>query len=503
MGEDQFRAKAERIEVGKTDTGKIELNIDFAAHEALLFKMELMLGQTRSKEDIEEIEGLIGYLRERLNNLEFISDSSADLGWRVAFGFSFRPPEREEDVRKTLVRMMNHPVTVLCLAQIIGKGSEFMEILQKKEKELRRQEEEIRKRERALERKEKRQKKNIKMGLHLVNQFYGVANIPNIFSLVDEEVREKLERRQMDVGLELTQTESRVFEGILKAFSDTNYQGDEAISKSSFQIDHLNGRKPGPAYDYIDSIPVLRLTQAQIIELAGFDLAAQRQVDKNEAVKALHQLSTKQFIFYWSRLKKDDKRRPMKEPKTGDYVKEEVVEEGTLLRVKTVLKTVGDGQKKVDFYEIHPSPVILDQVTAKYGGNHFLIMPANWRDEVRALPGKRTSDYTYKFLQWLRVQFEQIRAHNSKQGVKGKPFEVKKTWEELAIILKMPPSMYKKNRKRAFKIIQDGYEAAIKLGYLERVEQDGLYDILHLNRRFYPQPGNLIGSGGAPEGREK
>jgi hypothetical protein len=52
--------------------------------------------------------------------------------------------------------------------------------------------------------------------------------------------------------------------------------------------------------------------------------------------------------------------------------------------------------------------------------------------------------------------------------------------------------MYKANRKRASKIIEDAYSVAIGLGYLKKVENTGATDILHLNESYYPKPGELV-----------
>jgi hypothetical protein len=95
---------------------------------------------------------------------------------------------------------------------------------------------------------------------------------------------------------------------------------------------------------------------------------------------------------------------------------------------------------------------------------------------------------------WLRLQYEQIRRYNKGGGKlrKPKPFKISKSWEDVAIALKMPETMYKANRKRALKIIQEAYSVAIKLGYLVRVENNGATDILYLNEGYYPKPGELV-----------
>jgi hypothetical protein len=331
-------------------------------------------------------------------------------------------------------------------------------------------------------------KKHTKIAIHTVTQFYGDSKQLSLFS--DEKIDEFARatgiglsnNRPDSYGVVLNQGQRKVLEGILKAFSDTDYTGDEEIDKATYSSKIYPIDKMRKAYSNIDAIPVVKLTQADILKLSGF---GRRFEDKMDVVDAISFLATKQFCFYWVRLKKDDKGRPVKD-KNGDYVKEEVMEVGALFRIKFVKE--GEALK---YYEIHPSSVILDQVTAKYGGNYFLLVPNNWRDEVKQLTGKRGSSYTYEFLFWLRLQYEQIRRHNAKNK-KKRPFTLNRSWEEIAIALKMPETIYKRNRARALKIIQGAYSTAIKLGYLVRVENNGAIDILYLNEGYYPKPGELV-----------
>ena len=340
-------------------------------------------------------------------------------------------------------------------------------------------------------------KKHTKIAIHTVSQFYGDNKQLSMFS--DERIDAfktatglNLTNRPTNYGVVLNQSQRKVFEGILKAFTDTNYKGEEEISKIKALEDvyTLNKEtaeellfKSSAPYKNIGTIPVVKLTQAQIIDLSGYDLKAQKQSDKQHAIESLSFLATNQFCFYWIRLK-TDKGKPVKD-KSGDYVKEEVMEVGTLLRIKTVRDQTG----LLQYYEIQPSAPLLDQVN-----NYFLLVPNNWRDEVKQITGKRASSYTYELLLWLRLQYEQIRRYNKGGGRsrKPKPFKISKSWEEVAIALKMPETMYKRNRPRSYKIIQEAYSVAIKLGYLVKVENNGATDILYLNESYYPKPGELV-----------
>lgn len=339
--------------------------------------------------------------------------------------------------------------------------------------------------------------KHTKIAIHTVSQFYGDNKQLSLFS--DEKIDTfkdatglNLTNRPTNYGVVLNQAQRKVFEGILKAFTDTNYKGDEQKDKATALREVYSDTETSAKtlvkgenapYRNIDTIPVVKLTQAQIIELSGYDLKSQRQGDKQDVIEALSFLSTNQFCFYWIRLKTENG-KPVKD-KSGDYVKEEVMEVGTLLRIKTVR----DGTGLLQYYEIHPSAPLLDQVS-----NYFLLVPNDWREEVKQLTGKRASSYTYELLLWLRLQYEQIRRYNKGGGKsrKPKPFMISKSWEDVAIALKMPESVYKGKRKRAIKIIQEAYSVAIKLGYLVRVENNGATDILYLNESYYPKPGELV-----------
>ena len=144
-------------------------------------------------------------------------------------------------------------------------------------------------------------------------------------------------------------------------------------------------------------------------------------------------------------------------------------------------------QGLLQYYEVQPSAPLLDQVN-----NYFLLVPNGWRDEVKQLTGKRASSYTYELLLWLRLRYEEIRRHNDNKTKKPRPFTISKSWEDVAQALKMPETMYKANRKRASKIIQEAYSVAIQLDYLVRVENNGATDVLYLNENYYPKPGQLV-----------
>lgn len=357
------------------------------------------------------------------------------------------------------------------------------EKLKAKEKELKAKDKEIKALKKALKSKEDKGKKHTKMSIHTVTQFYGDNKQLSIFSdeIIDAHNKAtglSVKNRPDSYGVILNQSQRRVLEGILKAFTDSNYKGDLEIDKATYNKDYHPINKIAGAYSNVDKIPVVRLTQSEIINLSGHD---RTQGDKIDVIEAISFLATKQFCFYWVRLKTENG-KPVK-AKSGDYVKEEVMEVGSLFRLKTVRNEEGE----LKYYEIHPSAPLLDQVN-----NYFLLVPNDWREEVKQLTGKRGSSYTYEFLLWLRLQYEYIRRYNSNGNRKKKPFKISKSWEDVAIALKMPETMYKANRKRSSAIIQEAYSVAIKLGYLIKVDNNGATDILYLNESYYPKPGELV-----------
>jgi len=331
-----------------------------------------------------------------------------------------------------------------------------------------------------------------KYSIHAVKQLYGDNKEITKFSgdnvnTFVEATGLNLTNKPDSYGVVLNYTQKKLFEAILKRLTDTNYKGDTQINNDILLKDNykdtrtanntlLTGDKA--PYKNIKTIPVLKIKQARLIELCGFDKP--RQGDKQDVIEALNFLGTNLFFFYWIRLKTENN-KPVKD-KNGDYIKEEVMEVGTLLRVRHIRE-----QGVLQYYEITFSAPILDQVD-----NYFLLVPCNWRDEVKQITGKRASNYTYVFLFWLRLQYEEKRRYNSGgKGRKPKDFIINKSWEDIAIALKMPISMYKANRKKAESIIKEAYNVAIKLGYLKKIETIKNIDKLYLNEEFYPKPGQL------------
>lgn len=343
---------------------------------------------------------------------------------------------------------------------------------------------------------------NFRAGQHLMKQIFNPPkNKPTLFNQdqAEEIIKTTGQKKVNDIteyGMVLNPLQMRVFEGILTGFSNTNYEGHYLIDTFKGGLEDVYEVTGGSAkkllnevYANIQKIPVLKITQAELLRLCGYDDGARsRWADKNEVLAAFEYLTSNQFLFNWSRLKKDEKGKPVKN-KAGDYELEDVMEVGSIFRVR-IVRDKESGIFK--YYEILPSAVVLDQVKNTYGGSYFLTIPCRWQDEVKAITGKKPKHYTTLLLLWLRLEYEKIRSHNAKGHTKPRDYDIKISWEDLAEVLKMPPSLYKRNRSRAVKMIQGAYSDALKIGYLREVKTEGAVDVLVLNQDYYPTPGEVI-----------
>jgi len=432
---------------------------DFLLFQLEMYKMQIKAEPKIDKEDKHFLKLIDKSLKVLINKVEWLNLKKVNLE-KKGIEFNFKQLDGTEYIKgeiEEVVLTEGYPIPFLA-RQLLYPG---------------------------VKKEEEPKKKYNKIAIHTVSQFYGDNKQLSLFSDSKIENFKKatgltLINRPDSYGVVLNQAQRRVLEGILKAFTITDYKGDKEIDKNTYSEKEHPINKIDRAYSNIDKIPGVQLTQAELINLSGYDTV---QGDKTDVLEALSFLGTKQFCFYWLRLKTDEKGKPVKDKK-GDFVKEEVMEVGSLFRVKYVRTEGGE----LKYYEIYPSAPVLDQVS-----NYFLLVPNNWEEEVKELTGKRASSYTYQFLLWLRLQYEHIRRYNKAGGKKrkAKPMEINKSWEEIAIALKMPKSMYKANRKPASKKIQEAYTVAIKLGYLVKVENNGAIDTLFLNEKYYPSPGEL------------
>ena len=327
-----------------------------------------------------------------------------------------------------------------------------------------------------------------KVSKHFINQMlcYDKEEIGEI-SVKAEALANKtgvyLEKKIKSKGLILNSTQWKVLGAILKELTDTNYKGHKLMSRYEALNDKdlppiyptdktgafLYGSENSP-YKNITAIPRLLITQSNLIRLAGYD--PRKQSHRQNVVEALDYLRTHQCYFYWKRLKYKDG-KPVKN-KDGEYVFEYVEELATVLRVNKIT----DNKRKLDYYEIEPSACLLDQ-----HDKYFLLIPKELLDNIDKKIKRKPSFYTILFLIWLYNEADNMRRYKKKEKTVS--------LEELAIILNMPESLYKKKKKDAERKIQEAIMTASSLGYIKNISMDDGTLTFYFNKDFYPAPGKL------------
>jgi len=321
----------------------------------------------------------------------------------------------------------------------------------------------------------KKDQRPTQIGLHSVSNFLGKRKHKEMFESHHEQfckeygvkIRDNIQR----FGIDLTDIQMRVVEGVLQGFSQTDYKGNIAPkNKHQLAKERFSGKVPD-TYKYIDEIPRIRVSQTEVLEWAGIKKSS--IAGKERALRALQDLGVNQYCFYYDRLAKDSNGEPIKDRK-GSWKKESVVAVDSLFMVKEIRDEKTDA---FQYYEIEPSSIFLDQRES-----YFLLIPYNWREEVRSIVGKKkASSYTFRFLLFLRYQYEiKRRASNCTP-----PYQVKWTPEEVAIAINMPESVYRRKKDRMNKILEDAYSVAQTLGYLSNYQRKNDIDTLTLNDEKY------------------
>lgn len=456
---------ATSIKLNKGEDGKpwtVNLKLNFK--EALLLQLNMFyMGDVTEPGVKEELTNIIAFIKQ-LQDINITLQEDITQGGEVSYHTD------RELTAEEVQRYFNSPLVLLAVAKLNNRGEEFLQ---------------------AVERMGKPGGATpglMKITQHGVRNILGSGKQLSLFSDTKIETESKpygieITNKITELGAGLTDNQQKVMEGILKAFSSTDYKGNiEPRDSREVQKELYPNPKnaiPRDPWRNIDLIPRIKINQSEIFRLSGINTNSIG--DCEEAVKSIRHLGGHQYLFYWERLKMKEGKPEI--DKQGNYVKEGVYELAPLFRVKTVThQTTGEFM----YYEIEPSLVLLDQLDS-----YYILIPDNWRQEVKALVGKRKgSSYTYKFLYYLRLKFEEIRRYNANQIHKNKKtYTIRQDWEEVAIAIRMPETVYKRNRARAHKILETCYQTATELGYLTKYTrgQDGT-DTLILNESKYYSP---------------
>ena len=332
-----------------------------------------------------------------------------------------------------------------------------------------------------------------KYPMHGLKNQFGTSDTATLFSpeIVDNfkesydvSITNKIDR----YGMDLTDTQFRVLEAILKAFDATGYKGTEPpkTKKEIKAQEYRRASKMPATFDNVDSLPRIRLGQREITRLSGLNEEAQK--DRQEVDAAINFLGQKQCCFYYKRLVYDSAGRPVREHGSNNYKKEEVTSIDTAIN----LKIVTDEETKVfKYYEVEPSSIWLDQLNS-----YYVLVRIDWRDEVkRVLQRKRLSSYLMLFLMWLNLQYEEVRRYNNgKPKGKCKPYEIKRDWKNIARAIRIPDSAIKTKRKWVNDVLEAAYRDAQTLGYITSFSREEVH-ILRLNPDKYYNPIEALGAG--------
>lgn len=343
----------------------------------------------------------------------------------------------------------------------------------------------------SLPEEEKSKSKHIKLDKHAVGSMFLTSSQLELFDQA-EELAEKFRKdfglnplnKIEKLGIDLTDLQYKVMEGILREFTETDYKGNkEPRDKENHLEETYRFGKFPSSYQNIKTIPVITISKRKLMRNSGIDPeGGQSQFDRlEEAVKVL---GTRQICCVYSRLKYDEKGKPVIK-KNGKPDKEEVTSVDTLFHIKELrnLET-----KIFTGYEILPSAIFLDQIE-----NYFLLIPYDWREELVSLLGKKeASPYLFKFILYLMDKFDTIRRDFETKGIpeSKRPYKLNYAWITYAKAIGMPYSYYHRNKKRAYEHLHRLYSSALKSGYLTGFEI-GNTDTLHFNpEKFYNKAKN-------------
>lgn len=320
-----------------------------------------------------------------------------------------------------------------------------------------------------------------RISMHSLKNLLGNSTQTSLFSNHDKEFSAKYGIELFNsidrFGFELSDIQTKIMEGLLRGFSETGYKGNITPKRRDEIFKEKYDGKMPEAYKYIYEIPRLRATQSQILEWAGINKNS--IASKTRALEALRELGTTQFCFYYERLAFAEDGQPHKD-REGKWKKENV----STVDMLFTIKEVSEKNNTLSYYEITPSSIFLDQIEG-----FFLLIPYKWREEVRKLFGnKKASAYTFRFLLFLRYQ------HELKRRSKNDEMRNSLKWdpEEIAIAIKMPESIYKRQKKRMNEILEDAYQVAKHLGYLSDYERKGHLDVLTFNENKYNLHSNAL-----------
>lgn len=322
-----------------------------------------------------------------------------------------------------------------------------------------------------------------------------------------------------EYGVQLTVAQDTAVKALLSAFHITNYEGntDKRPVKEllpAFSNDYATPPQEALlAYKNIgNSLPTIRITQREFLLHYGLEEDASGnfpQSAKEDAIQALKFIAQEQFVYWWERTKKKPhtietgggKRKNKKKyydiekHPDGTPVLEQVYTVGTIFSVKEI---TDPETRRLEYYEISPSTVLLDRLKdTQHSSRHYIYYPLKLEKEVQKRTGKRLKKIEAQLLLWLAWKYEEERRHRASLKFHGNEDELAKKggeipteqvidWKQLAIELKEPESQLQKKQKTVYNRLGAAYDIAVAAGFLTGYErgQDGI-DRLYYNVEAY------------------
>lgn len=342
----------------------------------------------------------------------------------------------------------------------------------------------------------------IESRIYLAKQLVAKSLGINLDSL-DEEVPNR-------IGFNLTSDPQRkILFGVFDLMTETDYRGDYQIPRSMALKKEIatekealtkgyditsTGTHIGGVYENIPSIPVIRVTQKELLEKSGFNLETERQ----RGVQALTELAFRQNFILYRRFAKDEKGR-LRKDKSGRQIHELVGTFSPVLNVNFVKEesTSGGDEATTKYYEISLAPVFLDEVSREFGSRgrgYFLLIPKDCNDEInraykKVFPSRtRRSSVIQALCLWLRLKVLDIQNRNSNPFTKSeRESQIITKYSDLCSQLNIPSNNYKNNYKKMRETLSDGMEIAKEIGYILPTsrEERGIYTF-DINFDYYP-----------------
>lgn len=305
----------------------------------------------------------------------------------------------------------------------------------------------------------------VKTSLRLELQKFGkkpktkMGDFHELYQTLDEQTKKAVSEYNINViGIENTQAQNQALFAVQKLLNNTNYKGN---------ITGTNLLSEENAFKFSGYLPSINFTKTEFLEAYGVrkkvtnrGKSEYNSNERNEALKALKELSQKRYLFYYSRKYWKDGKEYVDLIKTVKPIFN--ITEGYQELDTQDLKLINEGKfddlaSKLKTISIEPSPLLVDQID-----NYFLLKPANCYEEIRLVEGK-TSRYVSLFIDFLRIEVAQKEINNKGNEIN---WELRFNLITLAHRFRMESSIKAKQYKRIKENIDNCCQVASKLNYI-------------------------------------